>query len=64
MLELLLRGRIWIKLKARRFKEAMAILGFPEISMNSRIANIKHCYTTYGLAGTFIRGVLRKRGLP
>ena len=45
-------------------KEAMAILGFPEISMNSRIANIKHCYTSYGLAGTFIRGVLRKRGLP
>ena len=42
----------------------MAILGFPEISMNSRIANIKHCYTNYGLAGTFIRGVLRKRGLP
>ena len=45
-------------------KEAMGKIGFPDISINSRIANISHCYANYGSAETFVMGILRDRGLP
>ena len=45
-------------------KEAMGKIGFPDISINSRLANIRHCYANYGSAETFVMGVLRDRGLP
>jgi len=41
----------------------MAIIGFPEISISSRISNIDNCYTKYGSPQDFVIGVLKRRGL-
>ncbi|NNE24791.1 MAG: hypothetical protein HKN11_19505 [Rhizobiales bacterium] len=44
-------------------RREMAKIGFPEISISSRISNIDNCYAKYGAAKEFIEGVLKQRGL-
>jgi hypothetical protein len=44
-------------------RNEMAKIGFPEISISSRISNIDNCYTEYGSPQNFINGVLKQRGL-
>ena len=39
----------------------MEQIGFPEISVASRISNITNCYNHYGPAGIYIRNVLKER---
>ena len=39
----------------------MEQIGFPEISVSSRISNITHCYTSYGPAEIYIRNVIKQR---
>lgn len=41
----------------------MERIGFPEISVTSRLNNIRHCYAEYGPPGDFVDGVLERRGL-
>ena len=41
----------------------MKQIGFPAISISSRMSNISNCYKDYGSANSFISGVLAKRGL-
>ena len=41
----------------------MKHIGFPVISISSRISNISNCYKNYGSAKSFIAGVIEKRGL-
>ncbi len=42
-------------------RSAMADVGFPEISTDSRVANLEHCYANYGSASDYIAGVLASR---
>jgi len=44
-------------------RHEMSKIGFPEISISSRISNIEHCFTNYGKPQDFIAGILRQRGL-
>jgi len=44
-------------------RDVMEKIGFPEISISSRIRNIKNCYMNYGSPQDFVNGVLRNRGL-
>ena len=39
----------------------MEKIGFPEISVSSRISNLTNCYTSYGPADTYIRNVIKQR---
>ena len=48
---------------ATALRNEMAKIGFPEISISSRISNIDNCYTEYGSPQNFINGVLKQRGL-
>ena len=48
---------------ATAIRDVMEKLGFPEISISSRISNIKNCYMNYGSPQDFINGVLINRGL-
>jgi len=48
---------------ATAIRDVMEKIGFPEISISSRISNIKNCYMNYGSPQGFINGVLRNRGL-
>lgn len=48
---------------AAAMRDDMAKIGFPEISIASRISNIENCYTRYGAPEEFVDGVLRQRGL-
>jgi len=48
---------------AAAMRHEMAKIGFPEISISSRISNIDNCYTKYGSPQDFITGVLKQRGL-
>ena len=41
----------------------MKHVGFPPISISSRISNISNCYKNYGSVKSFIAGVIEKRGL-
>ncbi len=41
----------------------MAKIGFPEISISSRISNIDNCFTEYGAPQEFVIGILKQRGL-
>ena len=41
----------------------MKHIGFPAISISSRISNISNCYKDYESANSFISGVLEKRSL-
>ena len=41
----------------------MARIGFPEISISSRISNIENCYAKHGAPKEFVEGVLKQRGL-
>ena len=48
---------------AAAMRHDMAKIGFPEISISSRIRNIDNCYTKYGSPQDFVNGILKKRGL-
>lgn len=48
---------------AAAMRAEMAKIGFPEISIASRISNITNCYASYGPPRDFIDGVLEQRGL-
>ncbi len=48
---------------AAAMRNDMAKIGFPEISISSRISNIDNCYTKYGSPQDFVNGVLKQRGL-
>ena len=48
---------------ATALRNEMAKIGFPKISISSRISNIDNCYTEYGSPQDFINGVLKQRGL-
>jgi len=48
---------------AAAMRHDMAKIGFPEISIGSRIRNIDNCYTKYGSPRNFIHGILKHRGL-
>ncbi len=41
----------------------MAKIGFPEISIGSRISNIDNCFTRHGAPQDLINKILKKRGL-
>ena len=45
------------------FEKYMENIGFPVISISSRMSNISNCYKDYESANSFIFGVLAKRGL-
>jgi hypothetical protein len=46
---------------AAALRADMQAIGFPEISIGSRIANIRTCFAEYGPPGDFIDGVLERR---
>lgn len=48
---------------AAAMRHEMAKIGFPEISISSRIDNIDNCFTEYGSPRDFVIGVLKHRGL-
>ena len=48
---------------AAAMRHEMAKIGFPEISISSRISNIDNCYTKYGSPEDFVNGILKERGL-
>lgn len=48
---------------ATALRDEMAKIGFPEISISSRIRNIDNCYSKYGSPQAYVKGVLSKRGL-
>ena len=48
---------------AAAMRDEMAKIGFPEISIASRISNIDKCFTSYGSPRAFVYGILRERGL-
>jgi len=48
---------------AAAMRSDMAKVGFPEISISSRISNIDNCFTKYGEPQDFINGILEQRGL-
>ncbi len=41
----------------------MKTIGFPEISISSRVSNMNHCYANLGPAADLIDKVLKERGL-
>jgi hypothetical protein len=49
---------------AAAMRADMEKIGFPEISISSRISNIENCFARDGSPGEFINGVLERRGLP
>jgi len=48
---------------AAAMRNDMAKIGFPEISISSRISNIDNCFTKYGAPQDLVNGTLKKRGL-
>ncbi len=48
---------------AAALRHEMSNIGFPEISISSRISNIDNCYTKYGSPQDFVIGILEQRGL-
>ncbi len=48
---------------AKAMRHDMEKIGFPEISVSSRISNITNCYKKYDSAESFINKVLMRRGL-
>jgi hypothetical protein len=48
---------------AKAMRHDMEKIGFPEISVSSRISNISNCYKKYDSAESFINKVLKRRGL-
>ncbi|MEE8352661.1 MAG: hypothetical protein V3R37_10785 [Rhodospirillales bacterium] len=49
---------------AAALRHEMAKIGFPEISISSRISNIDNCYTKYGSPQDYVKGILKHRSLP
>ncbi|NQV99303.1 MAG: hypothetical protein HQ483_06370 [Rhodospirillales bacterium] len=47
---------------AAALRREMAKIGFPEISISSRISNIETCYGTYGPPADFVAKILKRRG--
>ncbi len=48
---------------AAAMRHDMAKIGFPEISISSRISNIENCFNEYGAPQDFVREILDHRGL-
>jgi len=48
---------------AAAMRNDMEKIGFPEISIISRISNIDNCFTKYGPPQDFVDGILKQRGL-
>lgn len=48
---------------ANALRDVMRLVGFPDISTDSRVSNIRNCFDNYESAEIFIDGVLRERGL-
>ena len=48
---------------AAAMRNDMAKIGFPEISISSRISNIDNCFSKYGSPQDFINRILKQRGL-
>ena len=48
---------------ADAMRNDMAKIGFPEISISSRISNIDNCFAKYGAPQDFVDEILRHRGL-
>jgi hypothetical protein len=48
---------------AAAMRKEMAKVGFPEISISSRISNIENCFAEYGAPQDFVDGILEHRGL-
>lgn len=48
---------------AAAMRHDMGKIGFPEISISSRISNIENCFSKYGSPQDFVHGVLERRGL-
>jgi hypothetical protein len=48
---------------AKAMRHDMEKIGFPEISVSSRISNITNCYKKHDSAESFINKVLKRRGL-
>ena len=48
---------------AAAMRNEMEKIGFPEISISSRISNIDNCFTKYGAPQDFVIGILKQRGL-
>jgi hypothetical protein len=48
---------------AAAMRNDMAKIGFPEISISSRISNIDNCFTKSGAPQDFVNRILKKRGL-
>ena len=48
---------------AAAMRHDMAKIGFPEISISSRISNIDNCYTKHGSPQDFVNEILKQRGL-
>lgn len=47
---------------AKAMRHDMEKIGFPEISVSSRISNITNCYKKYDSAESFINKILKRRG--
>jgi hypothetical protein len=48
---------------AAAMRNDMVKIGFPEISISSRISNIDNCFTKYGAPQDLVNGILKKRDL-
>ena len=48
---------------AAAMRHDMAKIGFPEISISSRIGNIDNCFTKYGTPQDLVNVILKQRGL-
>ena len=48
---------------AAAMRNEMEKIGFPEISISSRISNIDNCFTKYGTPQDFVDGILKQRDL-
>ncbi len=47
---------------AKAMRHDMEKIGFPAISVSSRISNITNCYKKYDSAESFINKILKRRG--
>jgi len=48
---------------AAALRADMESIGFPEISVSSRISNMQNCFDKYGAPQAFVDGILQQRGL-
>lgn len=48
---------------AAALRKDMENIGFPEISITSRLSNMQNCFDKYGAPQAFVEGILEQRGL-